>query len=95
MAKLVFDLFEGDFFLLKSFEPQGMWGRVGGWHCKEKQLFNFEWENESFEVLLDMYLQEKDFDKNSFVLQWLLKDIQGSPKVIPYHFYLGNISEFW
>ena len=39
--------------------------------------------------------KDKKFDINSFILLWLLKEIQGPAEVKLYHLYFENVSEFW
>ena len=61
---------------MKSVAANWNWLSLGP--AKEKdggQLWNFKRESEFCNTLLENCLQDNDFDKNSFVLQWLLKEI--------------------
>ena len=51
-------------------------------------------KSKSCNIFLEKSLQENDFDKSSFLLQWVLMEIHSLPEVKPYHFHIGNMLKF-
>ena len=48
------------------------WFECFGTETIKRQHFNFKWENGSSDLSLENTIQDNDFNRNSFVLQWFL-----------------------
>ena len=91
MVKYVFNEFEGGFCLVIKFFEESDWGR------RSDKEVNFKISKMlNGKVYLVLHHLKRLFKTMnfSFILQWLLKDIQFLEEVKLYDLYLGNVAEF-